>query len=83
MEHLELMDYARSSANLRSYGQREPLMEYRRESMRLFRDFWDCVRRRAVEEAAGRTDDAAADRDDAAAQSRSEERKGRSEITGG
>ena len=40
MEHLELMDYAKSSAGLRSYGQREPLMEYRRESIQLFEGFW-------------------------------------------
>ncbi len=43
MEHLELMDYAKSSANLRSYGQREPLMEYRKESIRLFEGFWKRV----------------------------------------
>ena len=44
MEHLELMDYAKSSAGLRSYGQREPLMEYKREGDRLFSGFWDYVR---------------------------------------
>ena len=49
MEHLELMDYARSSANLRSYGQREPLMEYRREGARLFAGFWDYVKEKAAE----------------------------------
>jgi preprotein translocase subunit SecA len=32
------MDYARSSVNLRSYGQREPLVEYKREALRLFRE---------------------------------------------
>ena len=44
MEHLELMDYARSSVNLRSYGQREPLMEYKKEGARLFGEFWDHAR---------------------------------------
>ncbi len=44
MEHLELMDYARSSAGLRSYGQREPLMEYRKEGNQLFSGFWQYVR---------------------------------------
>ena len=44
MEHLELMDYARSSAGLRSYGQKEPLMEYKREGDRLFDGFWEYVR---------------------------------------
>ncbi|MFH1608570.1 MAG: preprotein translocase subunit SecA, partial [Patescibacteria group bacterium] len=28
MEHLEAMDYLRSSVNLRAYGQREPIVEY-------------------------------------------------------
>ncbi|MDE0243578.1 MAG: preprotein translocase subunit SecA [Candidatus Kaiserbacteria bacterium] len=49
MEHLELMDYARSSANLRSYGQREPLMEYKREGARLFQGFWDHVKEKVKE----------------------------------
>lgn len=38
MEHLEVMDATRQSVNLRSYGQREPLVEYKRESLRLFRE---------------------------------------------
>ena len=38
MDHLELMDYARQSVNLRAYGQREPIVEYKRESLRLFRE---------------------------------------------
>jgi preprotein translocase subunit SecA len=36
VEHLELMDYTRSSVNLRAYGQRDPLIEYRKEGNRLF-----------------------------------------------
>jgi preprotein translocase subunit SecA len=32
------MDYARSSVNLRAYGQRDPLVEYKREGLRLFRE---------------------------------------------
>ena len=43
IEHLELMDLARGSTGLRSYGQKEPLMEYKREGMRIFRDFFDRV----------------------------------------
>ena len=43
VEHLELMDYARNSVGLRSYGQREPLIEYRREGNRLFEGFWERV----------------------------------------
>ncbi len=36
VEHLEVMQYARSSVNLRAYGQRDPLIEYRKEGKRLF-----------------------------------------------
>lgn len=46
MEHLELMDYAKSSASLRSYGQREPLLEYKKEGNALFEHFWEYVRKR-------------------------------------
>ncbi len=37
VEHLEVMDYTRSSVNLRAYGQRDPLVEYKKEGLRLFR----------------------------------------------
>ena len=36
VEHLEVMGYTRSSVNLRAYGQRDPLIEYRKEAKRLF-----------------------------------------------
>ncbi len=39
VEHLEMMDYLRSSVNLRAYGQRDPLIEYKREGQRMFDDF--------------------------------------------
>ncbi|MEK7134614.1 MAG: preprotein translocase subunit SecA [Patescibacteria group bacterium] len=38
MEHLETMDHLRQSVNLRAYGQRDPLVEYKREGLRLFRE---------------------------------------------
>ncbi|MDP6659722.1 MAG: preprotein translocase subunit SecA [Candidatus Pacebacteria bacterium] len=38
VEHLETMDYLRSSVNLRAYGQRDPLVEYKKEGLRLFKD---------------------------------------------
>jgi len=38
IEHLETMDYLRSSVNLRSYGGRDPFIEYRKEGLRLFRN---------------------------------------------
>ena len=37
LEHLEAMDYLRGSVNLRAYGQRDPLVEYKKEGLRLFR----------------------------------------------
>lgn len=36
VEHLETMDYVRSSVNLRAYGQREPLVEYKKEGLMRF-----------------------------------------------
>ncbi len=38
VDHLEMMDYLRNSVNLRAYGQRDPLVEYKREGLRFFRD---------------------------------------------
>lgn len=38
IEHLEMMEYSRSSVNLRAYGQRDPLVEYQREALRMFKD---------------------------------------------
>jgi preprotein translocase subunit SecA len=37
VDHLEIMDYTRSSVGLRAYGQRDPLVEYKREGLRLFK----------------------------------------------
>ena len=37
MDHLEMMDNSRSAVNLRGYGQREPIVEYKREALKLFR----------------------------------------------
>ncbi|HWB33943.1 MAG TPA: preprotein translocase subunit SecA [Candidatus Paceibacterota bacterium] len=38
VEHLESMEYLRGSVNLRAYGQRDPLVEYRKEGTRLYKD---------------------------------------------
>ncbi|PIR38192.1 MAG: preprotein translocase subunit SecA [Candidatus Zambryskibacteria bacterium CG10_big_fil_rev_8_21_14_0_10_42_12] len=37
VDHLEMMDYLRSSVNLRAYGGRDPLVEYKKEGLRLFK----------------------------------------------
>ncbi|MDD9868219.1 MAG: preprotein translocase subunit SecA [Candidatus Campbellbacteria bacterium] len=39
IEHLEAMERARSSVSLRSYGQREPIVEYKQEAADLFKSF--------------------------------------------
>ena len=36
VDHLEAMEYLRSSVNLRAYGQRDPLIEYKKEGLKLF-----------------------------------------------
>ena len=38
VEHLEAMEYMRGSVRLRAYGQRDPLIEYRREGLIMFKD---------------------------------------------
>ncbi len=44
VEHLEIMDYTRSSVNLRAYGQRDPLVEYKKEGLRLFKEMEIAIR---------------------------------------
>ena len=43
VEHLEIMDYTRSSVNLRAYGQRDPLVEYKKEGLRLFKEMQSAI----------------------------------------
>jgi preprotein translocase subunit SecA len=38
VEHLEVMEYMRSSVKLRAYGQRDPLVEYKREGLTMFKE---------------------------------------------
>ncbi len=49
LEHLETMDYLRSSVNLRAYGQRDPLIEYRKEGLRMYRAFEAAIAERVAE----------------------------------
>ena len=44
LEHLETMDYLRRSVSLRAYGQRDPLIEYRREGLSRFRQLEENIR---------------------------------------
>jgi len=48
VEHLEVMDYTRGSVNLRAYGQRDPLVEYKKEGLRLFKEMQNAVRDQVV-----------------------------------
>jgi len=41
--HLEAMDYMRSSVRLRAYGQRDPLVEYKNEGLRMFRQMESAI----------------------------------------
>lgn len=49
VEHLEVMNYTRSSVTLRAYGQRDPLIEYRKEGARLFKEMQEITLRRIAE----------------------------------
>ncbi|MCR4334871.1 MAG: preprotein translocase subunit SecA [Patescibacteria group bacterium] len=48
VEHLEIMEYTRSSVNLRAYGQRDPLVEYKREGLRLFKEMHEAINRQVI-----------------------------------
>ena len=43
MDHLEAMDYMRDSVKLRAYGQKDPLVEYKNEGARMFRELMDAI----------------------------------------
>ena len=48
VEHLEVMDYTRSSVNLRAYGQRDPLVEYKKEGLRLFKEMQFAMKEQVI-----------------------------------
>ncbi len=43
IDHLEMMDYLRGSVNLRAYGQRDPLVEYKKDGLRLFKEMQESI----------------------------------------
>lgn len=49
LEHLETMDYLRRSVSLRAYGQRDPLIEYRREGLIRFRQLEENMKTAIIE----------------------------------
>ncbi len=49
VDHLEAMDYLRSSVNLRAYGQRDPLVEYKKEGLIFFKEMGVSVQNKLLE----------------------------------
>lgn len=49
IEHLENMNYLRSSVSLRAYGQRDPLIEYQKEGKRMFDGLIAAIEDKVVE----------------------------------
>jgi len=48
MDHLDQMEHLRDSVRLRAYGQRDPLVEYKNEGSRLFRELQTAIRANVV-----------------------------------
>jgi preprotein translocase subunit SecA len=48
IEHLETIAYLRQGIGLRGYGQRDPLVEYKKEAFRLFNELQDLIRKQVV-----------------------------------
>jgi len=49
IEHLENMESLKDSVRLRAYGQRDPLVEYKKEGHRLFKELLENCERNMVE----------------------------------
>jgi len=47
-EHLDVMDSMRRGISLRGYGQRDPLIEYKKEAFRLFSELNELIRKQVV-----------------------------------
>ncbi|MDD4611063.1 MAG: preprotein translocase subunit SecA [Patescibacteria group bacterium] len=48
IEHLDAMDYMRRGIGLRGYGQRDPLVEYKKEAYRLFNELNNLIQKQVV-----------------------------------
>ena len=48
VEHLVAVDYLRTGISLRGYGQRDPLVEYKRESFRMFNELLSLIQKEVV-----------------------------------
>ncbi|MBD3244802.1 MAG: preprotein translocase subunit SecA [Candidatus Moranbacteria bacterium] len=49
MEHIDNMQFLREGVGLRGYGQRDPLIEYKKEGYEMFQDLLDNIRLTTVE----------------------------------
>lgn len=49
VDHLEMMEYLRGSVNLRAYGQRDPLVEYKKDGLRFFREMEESMARQIAD----------------------------------
>ena len=47
-DHLYAMDHLKEGIGLRGYGQRDPLIEYKKESFSMFEDMWDRIEEEIV-----------------------------------
>ncbi|MBY0328970.1 preprotein translocase subunit SecA [Patescibacteria group bacterium] len=56
VEHIDTMEYLRQSVGLRSYGQREPLVEYKKEATKLFREMETRLKDQVVQLVSGITE---------------------------
>ena len=48
IEHLETIDYMRKGIGLRGYGQRDPLVEYKKEAYHIFNELNDLIQKQVV-----------------------------------
>ncbi|MBT5567038.1 MAG: preprotein translocase subunit SecA [Rhodospirillaceae bacterium] len=48
-DHLQQLDFLRASINLRSYAQKQPLLEYQKESFAMFQEMLEGLRERVTE----------------------------------
>jgi preprotein translocase subunit SecA len=48
MDHLDAMEHLRQSVNLRAYGQRDPLVEYKKEALHMYKSLDGQIKHDAV-----------------------------------
>ncbi len=56
VEHIDTLEHTRQSVGLRAYGQREPLVEYKKEATYLFREMEDRLKEQVITMVSGISD---------------------------